>query len=171
MKKKAPTKTKEDKKDKKPKLSELETLLTTLKPSMIRFVYLYLGAEDGSGFNNATISYIKAYDIETSLRRDSQGKYSKEYLTSKTSGYELLTKPDIQRLKHLILLESGFNPESIKKRFTELGYQNKNLIVAHNAIRDVAKISGVMKEDSKVVDIPQLQQLTEDIKKILTPKK
>jgi hypothetical protein len=163
-KKKTTTKKTEEKKE-----SVLVALQKVLKPSMIRFVYLYLGSEDGKCFNNATLAYIRAYNIETSVVKDKDGKYSKQYLSSKSSGYDLLTKPDIQAFKNAVLLESGFNPDTIKRRFAELAYQNKNLPIAHASTRDIAKIAGVMKEDSKSVDIPQLTELTDHIKKILTP--
>lgn len=171
MTKKTPTKKKTgDKKDATPKKESVLVALTKkLKPAMIRFVYLYLGGEDGKCMNNATLSYIRAYGIETSVVKDKDGKYSKEYLSSKSSGYDLLTKPDIQKFKNAVLLEAGFEPDTIKKRFAELAYQNKNLPIAHVALRDIAKISGVMKEDTKSVDIPQLTELTEHIKAILTP--
>ena len=155
------------------KISELETLMRKLKPAMIRFVYLFLGSEDGRGFNNATISYLIAYDINTTTRKvkNDEGKedYTPQYKSAKTKGYQLLTKGDIQKLKSLILLESGFTPDTVKKRFSELAYQNKNLPVAQGSIRDIAKITGVMKEESKQVDIPQLTELTDQIKQILNP--
>lgn len=145
-----------------------ETLISKMKPSHIRFVNLYLGGEDGRCFNNATLAYIKAFDINTSLKKI-DGKFSKEYLGAKSSASALLTSTNIQKLKHLILLEQGYKPETIKKRFTELAFQNKNLPIAHASTRDMAKIAGVMKEDSKSVDIPQLTELTDHIKRILTP--
>lgn len=158
-------------KDATPKVKEsvFAVLSRTLKPAQIRFVYLLLGAEDGRCFNNATLSYIRAYEIETSLVRDKDGKYSKEYLGAKSSASALLTTPNIQKFKNAVLLEAGFDPDTIKKRFAELAYQNKNLPIAHVALRDIAKITGVMKEDSKSVDIPQLTELTNHIKAILTP--
>lgn len=146
-----------------------EELLRKLKPSHVHFVHLYLGAEDGKCFNNATLSYLKAFNIETSTKKDKDGKYSKEYLNAKSRGYELVTNRDIQKFKNMVLLEQGYKPENIKRRFTELANQNKNLPVAHASVRDMAKIAGVLKEDSKSVDIPQLTELTEHIKKILTP--
>lgn len=146
-----------------------EELLKKMKPHHIRFVTLYLGGEDGKCFNNATLAYIRAFGIETSLKRNAEGKYSKEYLGAKTNASQLLSTANIQKLKHLTLLEHGYKPETIKKRFTELAFQNKNLPIAHASTRDMAKIAGVMKEDSKSVDIPQLTELTEQIKKILTP--
>lgn len=161
---KKPTTTKKKEKHEDP----YEVLISKMKPTHIRFVNLYLGGEDGRCFNNATHAYIKAFDINTSMKKV-DGKYSKEYVGAKSSASALLTSPNIQKLKHLILLEQGYKPETIKKRFTELAFQNKNLPIAHASTRDMAKIAGVMKDDSKSVDIPQLTELTEQIKKILTP--
>lgn len=151
---------------------EIEILTTKLKPAQVRFVYLYMGSEDGKCFNNATLSYITAYNIDTSLRRNEKtGKFTNEYLTAKTCGYELLTKPDIQKLRHHILIDQGYNTENIKKRYAEIASQNKNLPLALSATDRIAKITGIIKDDSKQVDIPQLTELTEHIKRILTPKK
>ncbi len=147
----------------------LAKLSSSMKPAHIRFVYLILGGEDGRCFNNATLAYIKAYELNCSLERNKDGKYSKEYLSAKSSASALLTSPNIQKFKNAVLLEAGFDPDTVKKRFAELAYQNKNLPIAHASIRDIAKITGVMKDDSKQVDIPQLAELTEAIKTILTP--
>lgn len=154
---------------KKAKETELQTLLKKLNPAKVRFTYLYMGGEDGKCFNNATLSYIRAYEIETSLTKDKDGKYSTEYLSAKQCGYKLLTSIDIQRLRHILLLESGFDPDTIKKRYAELAYQNKNLPIALTATDRIGKITGVIKEDKTSVDIPQLQELTDHIKAILTP--
>lgn len=161
--KKTTTKTEED---------ELKALLLKLKPSMVRFVYLYMGGEDGSCFNNATKSYLRAYEIDTptiKIKQDN-GKedYTKEYKSSKTNGYKLLTSTDIQKLRSLILLKSGFDPSTIKKRYAELAYQNKNLPIAITATDRVAKIAGIITDDKKV-DIPQLTELGDALKKLLTP--
>lgn len=159
------------KKTPKNKTTKVEEVGKKLKPAQIRFVYLYLGGEDGKCFNNATLSYLRAYDIDTRTTKDADGKYTKEYLSAKTMGGRLLTNVVIQKFKNQILLESGFNPDTIKRRFAELAYQNKNLVIAHASTRDIAKIAGVIKEESKVVDIPQLEAIGENIRKILTPKK
>lgn len=151
--------------------SQVEEVGKKLKPAQVRFVYLYLGGEDGKCFNNATLSYLRAYDIDTRTTKDADGKYTKEYLSAKTNGGRLLTNAVIQKFKNQILLESGFNPDTIKKRFSELAYQNKHLPIAHASLRDIAKITGVIKEESKVVDIPQLEAIGENIRKILTPQK
>jgi len=82
-----------------------------------------------------------------------------------------LTNLDIQKLRHHILLDQGFNTDNIKKRYVEIANQNKNLPLALSANDRIAKITGVVKDDSKQVDIPQLTELTEHIKRILTPKK
>ncbi len=168
--KKKTTKKKTEKKDTpKSKESVLSSLLKTMKPAHIRFVYLYLGGEDGKCFNNATLSYLRAFDVDTATTKQADGKYTKEYLNAKTRGYELVTNRDIQNLKQAILLENGFDINTVKRRFAELAYQNKNLPIALTATDRIAKITGVLKEDSKSVDIPQLTELTEHIKAILTP--
>lgn len=157
------------KKDTKTK-DELKELLKKMKPAHIRFTYLYMGGEDGKCFNNATLSYLNAFEIDTSLRRNEKtGKFSKEYLSSKVNGYKLLTSANIQRLRHLILLEQGYDVENIKKRYAEIANQNKNLPLALSATDRIAKITGVIKEDSKSVDIPQLEEIGRAIKQILTP--
>lgn len=147
----------------------LNELTAKLKPAHIRFVYLYLGSEDGKCFNNATLAYLRAYEIETRTTKDADGKYSPEYLSAKSSASALLTTPNIQKYKDAVLLHAGFNPDTVKRRFAELAYQNKNLPIALTATDRIAKITGVLKEDSKSVDIPQLTELTEHIKAILTP--
>lgn len=161
-------KTKTSKKNTPPTTEEIGA---KLKPSHVRFIYLFLGGEDGSCFNNATRAYIKAYDIDTPLVKDKDGKYSKEYLSSKVKASQLLTNGNIQKFKHTVLLESGFKPENIKKRFSELAYQNKNLPIALTATDRIAKIAGVIKDDEKKIDIPQLEAIGESIRAILTPKK
>jgi len=161
-------KTKTPKKNTPPTTEEIGA---KLKPSHVRFVYLFLGSEDGSCFNNATRAYIKAYDIDTPLIRDKDGKYSKAYLSAKVNASQLLTSANIQKFKNSVLLEAGFSPDTIKKRFSELAYQNKNLPIALTATDRIAKIAGVIKEDSKSVDIPQLEAIGESIRAILTPKK
>ena len=165
MAKKTITKTQDD---------ELKALLKKMKPAHIRFITLYMGGEDGSCFNNATKAYLRAYDIDTptiKIRQES-GKedYTKEYKSAKNSGYDLLTKPDIQKLRHLILLKSGFELDTIKRRYSELAYQNKNLPIAITATDRIAKIAGVISDDKKV-DIPQLTELGDSLKALLTPKR
>ena len=156
------------KKDTKTK-DELKELLKKMKPAHIRFTYLYMGSEDGKCFNNATLAYLKAFEIETSTRQNSEGKYTKEYIKAKQQGWRMLTNVDIQRLRHIVLLEQGFNTDNIKKRYTEIANQNKNLPLALSATDRIAKITGVIKEDSKSVDIPQLEEIGRAIKQILTP--
>lgn len=149
----------------------VEEIGAKLKPAQARFVYLLLGGESGKCFNNATLAYITAYDIDTDSEKDSQGKYKSEYLSAKANASRMITNANIQKFKNAVLLEAGFKPESIKRRFAELAYQNKNLVVAHNATRDIGKIAGVIKEDRVPVDVPQLEELGDAIKAILTPKK
>lgn len=146
-----------------------------LKPAMIRFVYLYLGGEDGKCFNNATLSYIRAYDIDTVTMKYKQENgredYSKEYKSAKTNASQLLSNTNIQKFRDKVLLEIGYNPDNIKKRFAELAHQNRNLPIALASVDRMAKIAGVLKEDSKQVDIPQLEELGNAIKSILTPRR
>lgn len=169
-------KTTKEKKPKKPaKVSpEIEKDLKTLKPSHIRFVYLYLGGEDGKCFNNATLSYLRAFEIETSTSKvklpDGREDYTSEYKSAKANGARLIANDNIQKLKSKLLLEVGFDPSTIKKRFAELAYQNKNLPIALTATDRVAKIAGIISDDKKV-DIPQLEALGNAIREILTPKK
>lgn len=151
------------------------TFIDKMKPAHIRFVQLYLGGEDGKCFNNATLAYIRAFNIDTPTKKvkgaNGAETYTKEYLGAKSSASALLTTPNIVKYRDHLLLEVGFDPKNIKKRYAELGYQNKNLPIALTAVDRVAKIAGVLKEDRVPVDIPQLAELTEEIKKILTPKK
>jgi hypothetical protein len=173
---KTKTKTTKEKKPKKPpKVSpDIEKDLKTLKPSHIRFVYLLLGGEDGKCFNNATLAYLRAFEIETTTRKvkqdDGSEDYTSAYKSAKTNGSKLLTNANIQNLKSKLLLEVGFDPATIKKRFAELAYQNKNLPIALTATDRVAKIAGILTDDKKV-DIPQLEALGNAIREILTPKK
>lgn len=175
--KKQPAKKTTDKKPPtaKKEASVVEQLTAKMKPAHVRFVYLLLGAEDGSCFNNATRAYIRAFNVDTTTRKVKQdnGKddYTKEYKNAKSRGYELVTNRDIQKLRSALLLEQGFTPESIKGRFAELAYQNKNLPIALASTDRLAKITGVLKEEAKNVDIPQLTELTDVIKGILSPAK
>lgn len=167
--------TKEVKPKKPAKVSkELQDEIKTLKPSHIRFVYLYLGGEDGKCFNNATLSYLRAFEIETPTTKvkqtDGREDYTMEYKGAKANGARLIANDSIQKFKTKLLLEVGFNPETIKKRFAELAYQNKNLPIALTATDRVAKIAGIITDDKKV-DIPQLEALGNAIREILTPKK
>lgn len=173
------SKTKKITKEKKPKKPakvspDIEKELTTLKPSHIRFVYLLLGGEDGKCFNNATLAYIRAFEIETTTRKvkqeDGSEDYTSAYKSAKTNGNRLLTNANIQKFKTKLLLEVGFDPATIKQRFAELAYQNKNLPIALTATDRVAKIAGIINDDKKV-DIPQLEALGNAIREILTPKK
>lgn len=170
-KKKAPSKKPE--KEKAPVPSEMELLVAKLKPSQLRFLYLYLGAEDGRGWNNATISYLIAYDKwrPDILRKQTDGKYDPEYNTARTEGYKLLTIPDIQRLKHLILIEAGISPDTIKKRYSEFAFQNKYPAIAITATDRLAKIAGVVKDDGLKINVPEIERLTDVMQKLLTPKK
>lgn len=175
--KKQPAKKTTDKKPPtaKKEASVVEQLTAKMKPAHIRFVYLLLGGEDGACFNNATRAYIRAFEIDTTTRKvkNDAGKddYTKEYKGARSSASALLTTPNIQKLRSAILLEQGFTPESIKGRFAELAYQNKNLPIALASTDRLAKITGVLKEEAKNVDIPQLTELTDVIKGILSPAK
>ena len=63
------------------------------------------------------------------------------------------------------------SPGEYQGRFAELAYQNKNLPIALASTDRLAKITGVLKEEAKNVDIPQLTELTDVIKGILSPAK
>lgn len=149
--------------------SELQKLLNKLKPAQVRFTYLYMGAEDGKCYNNATLSYLRAYGIETSTQKQADGKYTSEYLNAKSRGYELVTKSDIQKLRNCILDEIGVDTEWIKRRYADIATQNKNLPLALASTDRLAKITGVVVDDTKKVDIPQLTELGNTIKLLLTP--
>lgn len=149
--------------------SDLEKLLKKLKPAQIRFTYLYMGAEDGKCYNNATLSYLRAYGIETSTQKQADGKYTGEYLNAKSRGYELVTKSDIQKLRNLILDQIGIDTEWIKRRYADIATQNKNLPLALASTDRLAKITGVVQDDKTKVDIPQLTELGDTIKALLTP--
>lgn len=152
----------------------IESLSAKLKPAMLRFLYLYMGLENGRCWNNATLAYITAYNIDCptikiKLKNGELGYHSK-YKSAKTSGYALMTNPDIQKLRHLLLLEAGYTPDNIKKRYAELQSQNRNPIVALQANDRMAKIAGVI-DDNKKVNIPELEALGDAIRGVLTPRK
>lgn len=158
------------------KESEIEKLMKKLKPAQVRFIQLYMGMEDGKCYNNATLAYLTAYDIDTPTRRvkDSvTGKedYTAQYKSAKTNGYKLLTNADIQKLRNAILDDIGINTQWIKRRYSDIASQSKNLPLALASTDRLAKITGVVKEDNTKVDIPQLTELGETIKALLTPKK
>ena len=145
--------------------------LAELKPAELRFISLYMGMEDGKAFNNATLAHLIAYEkwTPTVMQKDKKtGLYSKEYLVSKTAGYKLLTKGYIQKARTHILLEIGFKPETIKARYAEIMTQQRNLPLALTATDRVAKIAGLITDDKKV-DIPQLEELGNALKSLLTP--
>lgn len=142
--------------------------LERLNPAMIRFVHLYLGHEDGKCFNNATMSYIHAYDLDPDVsKRD--GKYPPHYNTARQEGYKLLTKPHIRAYMDELLLKAGFSAENVKKRYAQLAGQNKDLSIALTSNDRIAKITGIVKDDAKVVDLPQIVALTETVRALLTP--
>lgn len=151
-----------------------EKLIAKMKPAHVRFLLLYMGMEDGKCWNNATKAYLEAFEIETPTHKIKHANgtvgYSNEYKSAKSSAFKLLTTADITKLRHFILLKQGYTPESIKKRYTELQLQNRNPIVALNANDRMAKIAGVIDENKKV-NIPELENLGNAIRDILTPKK
>lgn len=160
---------------KKEKVSDYDKLIAKLKPAKIRWLMLYMGLEDGKCFNNATLSYIRAYDIDTPLKKVKDEEtgiedYTSEYKTAKTRGYEHVTNSDIVKLKHIILIEQGYDKQFIKKRYAEIAMQNNNIPLALSATDRLAKITGLVTDDKKV-DIPQLTELADSLKAILTPKK
>ena len=151
-------------------------LQAKMKPAHLRFLSLYMGGEDGSCWNNATKSYLKAFEIDTVTTKVKDPKtgelgYTKEYKSARASAIALLTSINIQKLKNYILLNVGYDKDVIKKRYTEIAMQNKNLPVALQANDRVAKIAGVLNVDDKKVDIPQLTELGNQMKQLLTPKR
>lgn len=157
----------------KKKTTETKDPLAELKPAELRFITLYMGMEDGKGYNNATLSYLIAYDkwTPTIMQKDKKtGLYNKVYNTARTEGYKILTKPYIQRARNHILLEIGYKPETLKKRYAEIMTQNRNLPLALASADRMAKVTGLITDDKKV-DIPQLTELGDAIKQLLTPRK
>lgn len=157
-------------KEKKVTIDKLEEVKKTLNEKQKRFVHLYIGAEDGRSFGNATDAYLRAYYGDGTPKRNPDGSYSKAYETARTNGSALLANTRIQEYKSHLELEVGFKPEEIKKRFSQLANQNKNLPVALSANEKRAKIAGVIKDEAKV-DIPQLEAIGQTLKTLLTPKK
>lgn len=155
----------------KAKETKKEDPLLKLKPAELRFLTLYMGMEDGKGFNNATLSYLIAYDkwTPTIMQKDKKtGLYDKVYNTARTEGHKLLTKPNIQKARSHLLLEISFDANTIKKRYAEIMTQNRNLPLALSATDRVAKVTGLITDDKKV-DIPQLTALGDMMKELLTP--
>ena len=149
--------------------AKLEEVKKNLNERQKRFVHLYLGAEDGKSFGIATDAYFRAYS-ETAEKKDKDGNYTSEYLTAKTNGNKLLSNTYIQAYIKQIELEVGFSSDEIKRRYSQLANQNKNLVVALSANDKRAKIAGVVKDDVKL-DIPQLEELGQSLKQLLTPKR
>lgn len=157
----------------KTKETKKEDPLLKLKPAELRFLTLYMGMEDGKGFNNATLSYLIAYDkwTPTIMQKDKKtGLYDKVYNTARQEGYKLLTKPHIRDARSHLLLEVAFDANTIKKRYAEIMTQSRNLPLALSATDRVAKVAGLITDDKKV-DIPQLTELGDVLKTLLTPKR
>lgn len=140
-----------------------------MNPQRIRFVHLYLGSDGGKCWSNATLSYLWAFNGDNTPSKTADGQFTPQYQTARTEGCKLLTNPSIQRYVNDLLLEVGYKPETIKKGIAKWATQEKNPVVALKALENMAKITGVMKDDSKVVDLPQIVALTEAVKHILTP--
>ena len=157
-------------KEKKIILDKLEAVKKVLTEKQRRFVQLYLGGEDGRSFGNASDAYLRAYYGDGTPRKNKAGEYSKEYNTARTNGNLLLANTHIKAYINDIELRVGFDPNEIKKRFSQLANQNKHLPVALSANEKRAKIAGVLKDDAKL-DIPQLEELGSVLKNLLTPKK
>ena len=136
-----------------------------------RFVHLYLGAEGGVTFSNASLSYLWAYNYDRFPVKDKDGNYTKEYNTARVEGSRMIAKPHIIAYMESLLLEVGLDPNNIKMGIAKWSRQEKHPVVALSALEKLAKITGVMKDDTKVVDLPQLVALTATIQSILTPKK
>jgi phage terminase small subunit len=136
-----------------------------------RFCELYLGSDGGVCWSNATLSYLWAYNGDNFPTKDEDGQWTTEYLTAKANGYRSLEKKVIKDYMDYILLEVGMKPEEIKKGIMEWAKQKKHPVVSLNAYEKIAKITGVLKEDTKTVDLPELVALTAMVQSILTPKK
>lgn len=133
-----------------------------LKPAEIRFIHLYLGGEGGACWNNATRAYCVAYEKNE--------EDAKELKTARTLGSRLLANVDIQAYRAFLLGKHGFTEDAIKQRYGQLAMQDTNLGVALGSTDRMAKIAGVLKDDGMKIDIPQLNALGADIKKILSGK-
>jgi len=161
MAKKAPTQ---------PIVKEKKKREDLLTPARKRFVELYLGSDGGKCWNSATMAYLWAFYGDNTPHKNKDGTFTNEYNVSKGEGYKLLAKPCVKAYYQKILSDT-FKPEEIKNGMIEWAKQKKNPVVSLSAYEKLAKITGVMKDDTKTVDLPQLVALTASIQAILTPKK
>lgn len=146
---------------------------TTHKPlteEQLRAIALYLGDEGGIAFKNQTQAYAIAHGkgyLESRVK-DENGNIveSKEHRDTRVYASKFFRQQRVQAVLHDILLHSQYHPDNIKKRFAELSIQNLNLPVALSATEKIAKIEKVINDSTKV-DIPQLSELTDTVKKIL----
>lgn len=155
---------------KQPEVKERKKKEDLLTPARKRFVELYLGSDGGKCWNSATMAYLWAFYGDNTPSKTSKGELTSEYKVSMNEGHKLLVKPCIIAYKNK-LLSDLFKPEEIKNGMSEWAKQKKNPVVSLKAYETIAKITGVMKDDAKIVDLPQLVALTATIQAILTPKK
>jgi len=83
---------------------------------------------------NATQSYIKAYNIDTTI----PGKYS----VANSGGIENMAKPVIKERIRELLEASGFNAVRIDARLLELIEQKEDKSSSVNAIKEFNKVHG-----------------------------
>ena len=150
----------------------LKHKIPKLNPTQIRFVHLFLGGESGDCFGNATLSYLKAYGIETvttKVRNEVTGAedYTPAYKAAKAHASRLVANGNIQRYSDSLLLESGYTPAAIKRGIAELAFQRKYPAIALAALEKMAKISGMF-NDRNVINIPALEDLTIEMRRILS---
>lgn len=152
------------------KIDPLEKVGSVLTERQKRFAQLWLGHEDGKSFGNSSDAYLRAYYGDGTSKKDKDGAYTPEYNSARANGARLLANANIRKYIEKVQLEVGFKPETIKRRFSALADQNKNLPVALAANDKRARIAGVIRDEAKV-DIPQLEALGSAIKTLLTPAK
>lgn len=162
------------------------------------FLEYYLGWHDPQCFGNATMSYLlaKGYDVEQYNELSRPMVYEEEeainaedcetgevglaivkrkvyhptYSTARNEGWRLMTNDYTRKLKDKMLSERFKDPNHAKNRHQQLADQNKNLVVATQANRDILKMTAGL-EDKSSINIPQLEALTAKIGGILKPSK
>lgn len=107
-------------------IKQEEKITKSLNPNQILFCQLY--SFDKECFGNATLSYMRAYNLKESQRKN-----------ARHHGYRLATNEHILDYRNL-LLATRFNNESVDDRHSELMHQNKNLVVAMQAVQEFNKV-------------------------------
>lgn len=106
---------------------ELQEVQKTLNEKQILFCLLY--AQDKNCFANASMSYTHAYNLTP----------KQALKISREAGYRLLTNVHIKQYINKLLLKK-FNNTAVDARHAELMMQNKNLIVAMQAVQEYNKV-------------------------------